>query len=369
MNDIHGLTVENLLRTLPGALQDDETMMALAGVAAGELAERPAEIDRIRIYADIDRLDERLLDILAYDFKVDWYGYDYSIEVKRELIKSSFYVHRHLGTKAAVTTALSGIYPGSTVQEWFEYDGEPYHFRIILDLSNQRIPLSLDAVVKAVDMYKSLRSHLEDDAIVFKSHFTIEIISGSAYVIYAVRLCGTYPVRATEGAVMDGGIVVCQSEAGMPYGAPRTGLLHTGAYPADSTKGLVSDGDVVVGTGADGAAYAAPRSGVRPETATQGGIAPDGISIVPVGGGTAYRVRTSGEYPSTAAQGGVDAAGIVLHLDEGGASYSAPRSEQRYTGTHPTECTVAGELPGAGIGFGVEGGSGTYDAKFCGDDF
>ena len=34
------------------------------------------------------------------------------------------------GTKWAVETALSAIYPDSVVQEWFEYNGEPYTFRL-----------------------------------------------------------------------------------------------------------------------------------------------------------------------------------------------------------------------------------------------
>ncbi|MDE6935227.1 MAG: hypothetical protein K2P26_06425, partial [Oscillospiraceae bacterium] len=59
----HGLTEENLLRQFPIALQGDESASALAKITARLLSSRPEEIDRLRIYPDIYRLDEELLDI------------------------------------------------------------------------------------------------------------------------------------------------------------------------------------------------------------------------------------------------------------------------------------------------------------------
>ncbi|NCE66053.1 phage tail protein I, partial [Pseudoflavonifractor sp. 524-17] len=61
--------------------------MALAQAIAELLARRKEEIDRLLIYPAIDRLDEPLLDILARDFKVDWWDADYSVEEKRRTLK------------------------------------------------------------------------------------------------------------------------------------------------------------------------------------------------------------------------------------------------------------------------------------------
>ena len=116
---VHGLTAENLLAVFPVALQRDQPSAALADVTARLLARRPEEIERLRIYPAIDRLDEGLLDILAYDFKVDWWDANYSLEEKRRTLKDSWRVHKLLGTKAAVEMAISAIYPQTTVQEWF----------------------------------------------------------------------------------------------------------------------------------------------------------------------------------------------------------------------------------------------------------
>ena len=122
---VHGLTAENFLAAFPVALQGDQSSAALADVTARLLARRPGEVDRLRLYSAIDQMDEQLLDILAYDFKVDWWDADYSLEEKRRTLKDSWRVHKTLGTRAAVETAISAIYPETTVEEWFEYGGEP----------------------------------------------------------------------------------------------------------------------------------------------------------------------------------------------------------------------------------------------------
>ena len=158
----HGLTRENLVATLPPALQKDPSAVALAEAFAELLAQRPEEIDRLRIYPAIDRLDERLLDILAYDFKVDWWDTDYSLEEKRRTLKNSWRVHKTLGTKAAVEMAVSAIYPNTQVVEWFEYGGEPYHFRLHINVSDDNIESDKQRrVLSRLDTYKNLRSHLD----------------------------------------------------------------------------------------------------------------------------------------------------------------------------------------------------------------
>lgn len=158
----HGITKENLLAALPQALQRDPSVSALAEGIAEVLAGRPAEIDRLRIYPAIDRLDERLLDILAQDFKVDWWDPNYSLEEKRRTLRDHWRVHKSLGTPAAVVTAISAIYQGTTLEEWFQYDGEPYHFRLNIDLTgDQGDPERMQRVLERLEYYKSLRSHLD----------------------------------------------------------------------------------------------------------------------------------------------------------------------------------------------------------------
>lgn len=160
----HALTRENLVAALPPALQKDPSAVALAESMADQLARRPAEIDRLRIYPQTDRLDEPVLDTLAYDFKVDWWDGDYSLDEKRRTMQGNWKVHKLLGTRAAVETGLRAIYPQSWAEPWFAYeDGKPYHFRLHIDLSNEMLAEGKPAsVLERVRYYQSLRDHLDE---------------------------------------------------------------------------------------------------------------------------------------------------------------------------------------------------------------
>lgn len=223
MNNSHGLTSENLMQSLPQVLKNDANLAALASSIADTLAKRRTEIRMAAIYSRIDELPEDLLDILAYDFKVDWYNYDYPIEAKRNLLKSCWYVHRRLGTKGAIVTALSDIYPGSTVEEWFEYGGEPYFFRVVLDVTEQYMTISHAEIVRTIDIYKSLRSQIEDDAIYYRSRNTFRIRTGWGAVVYGVRLCGTYPATAVQGDIEASGLSVETDGGGTAYSVKMCG--------------------------------------------------------------------------------------------------------------------------------------------------
>ena len=208
----HGLTRENLVATLPPALQKDPSAVALAEAMADLLARRPEEIEQLRIYPVIDRLDERLLDILAYDFKVDWWDADYSLEEKRRTLKDSWRVHKLLGTKAAVEMAISAIYPRTTVLEWWEYGGEPYHFRLDINITNDSIDsVKQRRVMERLEYYKSLRSHndgvtyfVEAAPAIAKAVTTVAAMQETAHVPLELPVPIIKPVAVARVGVVTG---------------------------------------------------------------------------------------------------------------------------------------------------------------------
>jgi len=160
------------------------------------MSRRPKEIEQLLIYPAIDRLDEQLLDILAYDFKVDWWDADYSVEEKRRTLKDSWRVHKLLGTKAAVVMAISAIYPRTKVLEWWEYGGEPYHFRLDINITNDSINSEKQRrVLERLNFYKSLRSH--NDGVTYFVEAAPAIaraVSIAAGLTEAVRVPHSVPV-------------------------------------------------------------------------------------------------------------------------------------------------------------------------------
>jgi phage tail P2-like protein len=145
--------------TLPEYLRKDENMIAIAESIATKLAELPEIAKSAQIYTRIDNLPEELLDILAYDFKVDWWDPNYTVEQKRQILKDSWEVHRTIGTKHAVVTAISAIYSQTDIKEWYEYSGPPFEFRLLIDASYEDIePWKHQRVLDRVEYYKNLRS-------------------------------------------------------------------------------------------------------------------------------------------------------------------------------------------------------------------
>lgn len=126
----NSVTKKSLLYTLPSALQNDTNLRALATAVAAELEDLFGKPPNATIYSRIDTLDESLLDMIAADFKIDWWRPDASVQEKRECLKNSWYVHKHLGTKSAIENAISDFLGDGRVEEWFEYGGRPHHFRI-----------------------------------------------------------------------------------------------------------------------------------------------------------------------------------------------------------------------------------------------
>ncbi len=148
-------------RILPDSLKNDETMLAL-GRGIADVIQRNIILARNAvIYPRIDELDENTLDILAYDFNVEWYDYEGTIDEKRRTIAECMKIHKFKGTKAAILTALKSVYDDVRVQEWFEYGGKPYHFKIFIRHSHSGYA-KLARLLQKVKYYKNLRSHLEE---------------------------------------------------------------------------------------------------------------------------------------------------------------------------------------------------------------
>lgn len=157
-NDIYRI---DFTQTFPTALQHDPKMIALAKSLAAELLTVSGHLEDVLIYSRFDSLPEELVDILAYDMHVDWYEYEDPLAVKRQTVKNSVKVHKRMGTKYAVETAIQALFPGATVQEWFEYEGEPHHFQITIPLPGGITPEILADLRRRVWHVKRLSSWLD----------------------------------------------------------------------------------------------------------------------------------------------------------------------------------------------------------------
>lgn len=191
-------SVALFMKHLPEPILEDEHLRQLAEVAATCLEKCFKDTWDAAIYCRIDELPEGVLDILATDLKVDWYDYGASLEEKRRTIKDSWYVHKHKGSVAAVERALSDVWPESIVEEWFDYGGDPYHFRIVLETVDDQNPIYPEKAIERVRMFKPARSSMDEDQAIIKTTFGILIETKNPNTTnhkYNVDVCGTLPGR------------------------------------------------------------------------------------------------------------------------------------------------------------------------------
>lgn len=216
MTDPHALTAESLLRALPEVLRADPVALALATAIAAEIEEAVCKTSLASIYARIDELDEPLLDILAKDFKVDWWRADAPIEEKRYTLKTSWYIHKHLGTKAAVETAIRDFIGSGVVQEWYEYGGKPHHYRI-KDGNNTAIAENYSqflSVLRVVSRGSSVLDHIT----------ALLEYSQTIYVGMCLLVHKTVEIGCDEADLTSFEILL--DEDGNPLLTPEGGLIY-----------------------------------------------------------------------------------------------------------------------------------------------
>ena len=157
-----GYTAENFLAQFPEALNGSRGIRAIASIVAEELMELYKQTELVTLFSRIDELDGTILDTLAYDFKIDWWDADAEIDIKRKVLKSCFAVHRKLGTAGALRQALSDEYESARVLEWFEYSGQPYHYKLELGIGGEMYTSDrFRRAVQIVGMFANVRSVLD----------------------------------------------------------------------------------------------------------------------------------------------------------------------------------------------------------------
>lgn len=280
---------------LPETLKKDPKMVALANATAATLLDTSGIIDNVLIYSRFDELPEELVDILAYDLHVDWYDYNYPLEAKRDLVKNSVKVHKKMGTKYAIETALGSLFPESEVEEWFQYEGEPGHFHIVLDVTNQRITADYAAIIRAVKMYKRLSAHM--DELTYQGQVHGVIYTHGEYFRYKTPLAaGTKPYRNTVFSQQAAHIDADTALNTFSYTNTPAGRIKAGEQPQRNTRGQTSGVTDTASDRMEAHCFTVPAAGTVPGRSTvqrtQGGAVGTSTQAM----GFSYGVKPCGSH-------------------------------------------------------------------------
>lgn len=163
----------DLLKLVPQSLQSDSQIIAACSALEGELQAVSVAVDQIMIISKLSSQPSAVIDNLAWQWSTDFYDDSLSLTTRISLVQNSLKWHKIKGTPAVVQEMVSSVLSNGVVTEWFDYDGEPYHFRVQTDeiISSQAIYDQLAAVITAT---QNIRSWL-DGVIVSRTW------SGTAY--------------------------------------------------------------------------------------------------------------------------------------------------------------------------------------------
>ncbi len=143
----------DLLKLQTKFMQQDKTTQGFCGALTPKLQDIAGIIKNCMLLARVQKLQESVLDELAYELLVDWYDATADISIKRELIKNSDKVHMYMGTPYSVEQVVQDYFGDGYVEEWFQYGGEPFHFQVITSNSSATSELA-ERFTKAIEKVK-----------------------------------------------------------------------------------------------------------------------------------------------------------------------------------------------------------------------
>jgi len=153
----------SILNIMPPNIAADPNIRKIAEAFDEVLRGIIAKIPNVEVIPNLvlNRIvDETLIDLLAWQFHVDFYDPKLPIEIKRELVLKSLDWHTRKGTPSVVEEIVSTVFSRAKIEEWFEYGGQPYRFRIATE---EQMPdaETVNKLIRAVNSVKNTRSFLE----------------------------------------------------------------------------------------------------------------------------------------------------------------------------------------------------------------
>ena len=192
----------DVLKLVPEFMRNDEAVKGLAAAVNKLIREPGGKIKTVRVWDQIDELDDAQLDELAYELDIDWYSDGLPLEQKRAVIKISDMVHSRRGTKWAVEELISAYFSRGFVEEWYE-DGyvnpKPFHFTVFT--SHREVTDATMQEFRAIaKVAMSVRSRM--DGVYFSDTYGGSLTAGnvSSAFFFTSKKCGTTPRQAVVSA-------------------------------------------------------------------------------------------------------------------------------------------------------------------------
>lgn len=151
----------DLKKLVTNSFLEDEKARQICEVVNKELQKVLNKTKFAEASYDVDNATSAVLEHIAWQLNSELFFLGATLEEKKRLVKEAISLHRKKGTKYAVEHSIQLIIPNAKVEEWFEYSGEPYHFRVIN--TEKRSLREILTVISLINIMKSLRSWIDNN--------------------------------------------------------------------------------------------------------------------------------------------------------------------------------------------------------------
>lgn len=166
------LNDSKLLDILPPNLTSDPDIIAASKAVDKEFSNLINSIKNVYTIADIRNANSEIVDHIAIESHADFYDFNLDLEIRRKLAEKAIELHMYKGTPFAVEELISTLFDEGEVEEWFEYGGNPYRFRIVTNNSTITNERALE-FIRALDSVKNKRSHLDSVILMQKEQMNL----------------------------------------------------------------------------------------------------------------------------------------------------------------------------------------------------
>lgn len=159
---------------LPHWMREDTIDASLAESVSSYVHDMAGSMKTLKKWTDeaIESMSEKYLDLLAHELDVTWYLYDAPIDQKREIIRKAKRIHWKIGTKWAIEYVLSIYFVSAHIEEWYEYDGTPGHFKITTEYADLENNTALFiGVLNHVKRFSQVLDSVEMESIVRQTYY------------------------------------------------------------------------------------------------------------------------------------------------------------------------------------------------------
>lgn len=184
-----------LTELVPDSILSDPKVVAAARAIQGELdllLETPAEIE---FFGDLDDLPMPVMQMLAWEMGLSAIEWQLALtdDDKRQLVRDAYEINRLRGTRRSLERVFEILNMTATIEEWWEYGGDPYTFRIsVLEIGGRGIlPEEYALIDQLIYAYKPLRSWMDSILFMVTSRgelcVTTKLLSADTITVYPKR--------------------------------------------------------------------------------------------------------------------------------------------------------------------------------------